>query len=72
MFSKPITARAETLEEKPNFRSAYRRKRCLVPAYGFFEWKPRGKAKQPFYIHPTEGNLFALCRAYGGLAWNPQ
>lgn len=57
---RPINARAETLEEKPTFRSAFRRKRCLVPASGFYEWKAQGKLKQPFYIHPAEGDLFAF------------
>jgi putative SOS response-associated peptidase YedK len=57
---KPINARAETLTEKPTFRSAFKRKRCIVPASGFYEWKAEGKEKQPFYIHPTEGDLFAF------------
>jgi len=60
VFSKPINARAETLEEKPSFRTAFRRKRCIIPASGFYEWKAEGKPKQPFYIHPTDGNLFAF------------
>lgn len=59
-FSKPINARAETLEEKPTFRTAFKRKRCLVPASGFYEWKVEGKGKQPFYIHPAEGDVFAF------------
>lgn len=58
--SKPIQARAETVEEKPTFRGAFRRKRCLVPASGFYEWKAEGKAKQPFYIHPVAGAGFAF------------
>jgi putative SOS response-associated peptidase YedK len=60
VFSKPINARAETLEEKPTFRTAFRRKRCIIPATGFYEWKAKGKAKQPFYIHPADGGLFAF------------
>jgi len=57
---RPINARAETLEEKATFRTAFRRKRCLIPASGFYEWKTEGKTKQPFYIHPREGDLFAF------------
>jgi putative SOS response-associated peptidase YedK len=57
---KPINARAETLEEKPTFRMAFRRKRCIIPASGFYEWKAVGKVKHPFYIHPTDTNLFAF------------
>jgi len=57
---KPINARAETLEEKPTFRTAFKRKRCIIPASGFYEWKAVGKEKQPFYIHPADGDLFAF------------
>ncbi len=57
---KPINARAETAAEKPTFRGAFRRKRCIIPASGFYEWKTEGKRKQPFYIHPTDGDLFAF------------
>ncbi|GLH72893.1 DUF159 family protein [Geothrix limicola] len=59
-FSKPIHARAETLEEKPSFRTAFKRKRCLIPASGFYEWKTEGKTQQPFYIHPKDGGFFAF------------
>ena len=59
-FSKPINARAETLEQKPSFRTAFKRKRVIIPASGFYEWKTEGKTKQPFYIHPTDGDLFAF------------
>ena len=60
VFSKPINARGETLMEKPTFRSAFNRKRCIVTGSGFYEWKAEGKTKQPFYIHPTDGDLFAF------------
>jgi putative SOS response-associated peptidase YedK len=53
-------ARAETVAEKPSFREAYRRRRCLIPASGFYEWKLEGKLKQPYYIHPAAGELFAF------------
>ena len=57
---KPINARAESLPDRPMFRKAFRNKRCLVPASGFYEWKTSGEAKQPFYIHPVQGDLFAF------------
>lgn len=63
--SRMINARAETLEEKPSFRSAFRRRRCLIPASGFYEWKsePGQKAKTPIYIQQKNGKPFA----FGGL-----
>lgn len=48
---KLINARADTLAEKPSFRSAFKRRRCLLPADGFFEWKGQKGNKQPYYIH---------------------
>jgi putative SOS response-associated peptidase YedK len=54
---KAINARAETVADKPMFREAFKRRRCLVPASGYFEWKPEGAAKQPFFIHDANGEL---------------
>ncbi|HEY8668521.1 MAG TPA: SOS response-associated peptidase [Tepidisphaeraceae bacterium] len=48
--SKMINARAETLAQKPAFRQALARRRCLIPADGFYEWKKRGKTKIPMLI----------------------
>lgn len=58
--AKLINARAETLSEKHSFRDAYHRRRCLIPANGFYEWKREGELRQPYYFHPAEGELFAF------------
>jgi len=60
--NRMINARAETLAEKPSFRAAYRRRRCLIPADGFYEWKKEAgqKAKTPMYIHMKTGEPFGL------------
>jgi putative SOS response-associated peptidase YedK len=57
-----INARAESLAEKPSFRNAYRRRRCLILSDGFYEWKqvPESKTKQPFYICMKDGLPFAF------------
>lgn len=57
---KPINARAETLMDKPFFRSAVRNNRCLVPASGFYEWKGQKGNKQPWYFRLKEAELFAF------------
>lgn len=60
MGARMINARAETVTEKPAFRAAFKRRRCLVPASGFYEWKKEGKGKQPYYITTPEGAPFAI------------
>ena len=58
----PINARAETVSEKPMFRSLVANRRCLVPASGFFEWQNRGEGerKQPYFIHVKDEPIIAF------------
>lgn len=58
--ARMINARSETVTEKPAFRAAFKRRRCLVPANGFYEWQKLGKGKQPFYITTPDGAPFAI------------
>ena len=55
-----INARAETVNEKPSFRAAFRKRRCLMPADGFYEWQARGTLRQPFHIARADGQPFAF------------
>jgi putative SOS response-associated peptidase YedK len=55
-----INARAETVLEKPAFRTALERRRCIVPADGFYEWEKVGARKQPMYIHARSGAPLAF------------
>ncbi|MBC8123400.1 MAG: SOS response-associated peptidase [Gemmatimonadaceae bacterium] len=58
--NKLINARAETLSEKPSFRSASRLRRCLIPVSGFYEWQRLEGRKQPHYIRLGSGEPFAF------------
>jgi putative SOS response-associated peptidase YedK len=55
-----FNARAETVAEKPAFRQAFQRRRCLIPADGFYEWQKTGKTKLPVYIRLRSQQLFAF------------
>lgn len=58
--SRLINARAETVAEKPAFRNAFRQRRCLVAADGFYEWQRAGRQKQPYYLTAANGGPLAL------------
>lgn len=55
-----INARSETAHEKASFRTAFSRRRCLIPATGFYEWRSQKEGKQPFYFHLPERKIFAF------------
>lgn len=63
-----FNARSETVAEKPAFRSAFRHRRCLVPADGYYEWQVRvvggKKVKQPFYFHAADNQVLAFAGLY--------
>ncbi len=58
--SRLINARCETAAEKPSFRSAFKRRRCLLPATGFFEWRKTDGHKQPLYIREADEGIMSL------------
>ena len=57
---KMINARSETVADKPAFREAFKNRRCLIPADGFYEWMRTGKAKQAFHFGMQDDSLFAF------------
>ena len=61
---KMINARAEGVESKPSFREPFRKRRCLVPDNGFYEWKKDGKEKIPYYIKLKNNETFAFAGLY--------
>jgi putative SOS response-associated peptidase YedK len=59
-----INARSETVAVKPSFRAAFAKRRCLIPADGYYEWVTEDKAKKPFYIYRTDGGILAFAGIY--------
>lgn len=63
--SRMINARVETVAEKPAFKRAFARRRCLLPADGYYEWYGEGRGKkQPFFITPPDGSVLAMAGLY--------
>lgn len=62
--NKLINARSETLDKKPSFREALKKRRCLIVADGFYEWKKEGKYKIPFYFYMKSGRPFGFAGLY--------
>lgn len=58
--NRMINARSETVAEKPAYRVSLRKKRCLIPADGFYEWQATGGGKQPFFFHRKDGHPFVM------------
>jgi putative SOS response-associated peptidase YedK len=65
-----INARGETAADKPAFRSAFKTRRCVIPASGFFEWEQEGKQKLPHYIHARDGLPLSLAALWE--RWAPE
>ncbi|RDV02293.1 SOS response-associated peptidase [Undibacter mobilis] len=59
-FSLIVNARGESVIDKPSFRAAMKRRRCLIPADGFYEWRAGGPRKQPYFIHARSGAPLAF------------
>lgn len=64
--AKMINARSETAATLPAFQDAFRSRRCLIPADGFYEWQVRGANKQPYCFEVNEGELFAFAGLWDG------
>lgn len=58
--ARMINARSETVAEKPSFRRAFKERRCLIPADGFYEWQRTSDGKQPYYLRTKSGRPFAF------------
>lgn len=75
MAAKMINARGETVHEKPSFRAPFKRRRCLIPVSGFYEWTKTDDGKQPHFIHLPDEPVFAFAGLWevwtkgGGEVW---
>jgi len=70
MAARQINARAETLAARPAFREAYQKRRCVVPADGFYEWTGPKSDRQPFWFHRPDGRLLLMAGLYE--SWQPK
>jgi putative SOS response-associated peptidase YedK len=61
---RAFNARIETAAEKPMFRGAFTKRRCVLPADGYYEWRKQGAEKQPMFIHPADGAQLAFAGLY--------
>jgi putative SOS response-associated peptidase YedK len=64
--ARRINARAETVATSPTFADSFRKRRCIVPADGFYEWQRDGAARRPFFIHRRDGAPLALAGLWAG------
>ena len=67
---KMINARADTITEKPAFRGAFKKRRCIVPLSGFVEWKREGDRKRPFCIHLKKNPIMSVAGIWE--SWKPE
>jgi putative SOS response-associated peptidase YedK len=68
--ARMINARSETVATSPAFAKSFAKRRCLVPADGWFEWLRDGKRKQPYYLTPADGDILAFAGIWS--AWGPE
>ena len=68
--SQCINAKAETVEARPSFRDAFKKRRCVVPADGFYEWTGPKSARRPMWIHRADGKLILFAGLYED--WFPE
>ncbi len=68
--SKLLNARGETVDEKPSFREAFKKKRCIIPVDGYYEWITEGEEKFPVYIQLKSGRMAGLAGLWE--CWRPQ